>query len=260
MLLGWTNGEWNRSTEEWWPQSYDRASTCCCRSEWHCFCSFNLHEQLRQSSFHVGNTEREREGAVNQSLLYLAIFRYIITRSIIMIQMLENVPAAGYIRRFELLCSLVPCRLANKCEKNISFFSHTPLGGRLGSYETQRSSDGFQNRLAQWLSSSCTRLHWNTSVSTSASFTLRASSNSCQVMVGYAAVVSCQSSQVRCVFQRCIWPTVWSRGAQDEGETGCFSTISITWWTISIWDKTAMRWAFFIYGSSVVQMFYEESM
>lgn len=66
------------------------------------------------------------------------------------------------------------------------------------------------------------------------------------VMVGYAAVVSCQSSQVRCVFQRCIWPTVWSWGAQDEGETGCFSTISITWWTISLWDwlKTAMGWAF----------------
>lgn len=136
--------------------------------------------------------------------------------------------------------------LANKCQ-NISFFAHTPLGGRLGSYETQRSSDGFQDRLAQWLSSSSTQLHWNTSVSTSAYFThFRTQQYSSQVMVGYAAVVSCQSSQVRCVFQRCIWPTVWSWGAQDEGETGCFSTISITWWTISLWDwlKTAMGWAF----------------
>lgn len=95
-----------------------------------------------------------------------------------MIKMLEHFLAAGYTRRFELLCFLVPCSGSLTNVKNISFFAHTPLGGRLGSYKTQRSSDGFQDRLAQWLSSSSTQLHWNTSVSTSAYFTLRASSNS----------------------------------------------------------------------------------
>lgn len=116
----------------------------------------------------------------------------------------------------------------------ILFLAHAPLGGRLGSYETERSSDGIQDRLAQWLSPSSTRLHWNTSVSTRninllhPEWLVQLNTTVHLDMVGYPAAVCCQRSQVHCVFQRCIWPSVWSCCAQDEGETRCFSTFWIT--------------------------------
>lgn len=117
--------------------------------------------------------------------------------------------------------------------KSHFLLAHAPLGGGLGSNETKRSSDGLQDRLAQWLSPSSTRLRWNTSVSTLNIRLVQLNTTVHVDMVGYAAVVCCQSSQVHRVFQRCIRPKLWSCCAQDEGETRCFSNTWITWYGIS---------------------------
>lgn len=127
------------------------------------------------------------------------------------------------------------------------FFAHTPLGGRLGSYETKRSSDGLQDRLAQWLSPGSTWLRWNTSVSTQnissppPEGVIELNTAVQVVIVVFAAVVSCQSLQAHCVFQWRVWPAVWSRCAEDERETGCFSAISTTRWEICSVYRTVWK-------------------
>lgn len=152
--------------------------------------------------------------------------------------------------------------LANKCQ-NISFFAHTPLGGRLGSYETQRSSDGFQDRLAQWLSSSSTQLHWNTSVSTSAYFThLRTQQYSShgRGWLRSGGFVSKFTSAL-CVSATHLTYSM-ELGCSGWGRDWIFLNhlnYMVNNFSMGLVENSNGM-SFFIYGSSVVQMFSGESM